>query len=104
VDSLAARLFDSATRVGAESVGAPAGLLEPGQLADFFTVDLNDPSIAGAGEDDLLSNIIFSAERTAIREVFVGGQPAVEEGRHPLQEEIVTRFAEVQRKLWSVQP
>jgi formimidoylglutamate deiminase len=104
VDSLAARLFDSATRVGAESVGAPAGVLEPGQLADFFTVDLNDPSIAGAGEDALLSNIVFSAERTAIREVFVAGRPVVEEGRHPLQDEIVGRFGEVQRKLWGARP
>ncbi len=100
VDSLAARLFENATRVGAESVGAPAGALEPGQLADFFTVDLDDPSIAGAGEDALLSNIVFSAERTAIREVFVGGRQVVAEGRHPLQQEIVARFAEVQRKLW----
>jgi formimidoylglutamate deiminase len=100
VDSLATRLFESATRVGAESVGAPAGALEPGQLADFFTVDLNDPSIAGAGDDALLSNIVFSAERTAIREVFVGGRPVVEDGRHPLQQEIVARFTEVQRKLW----
>jgi formimidoylglutamate deiminase len=104
MDSLATRLFDSATRAGAESVGAPAGVLEPGQLADFFTVDLNDPSIAGASEDALLSNIVFSAERTAIREVFVGGQPVIEEGRHPLQDEVVARFAEVQRKLWSTRP
>jgi formimidoylglutamate deiminase len=104
VDSLATRLFDSATQAGAESVGVPAGVLEPGQLADFFTVDLNDPSIAGAGEDALLSNIVFSAERTAIREVFVGGQQVVEKGRHPLQKEIVARFAEVQRKLWGARP
>jgi len=104
VDSLAARLFESATRVGAESVGASAGVLEPGQLADFITIDLNDPSIAGAGEDALLSNIVFSAERTAIREVFVGGQPVVEGGRHPLQDEIVARFTDVQRKLWGARP
>ncbi len=101
VDGLAARLFESATRAGAESVGAPAaGNLEAGKLADFFAVDLNDPSIAGAGEESLLSNIVFSAERTAIREVFVGGQPVIEEARHARQNEIVARFTEVQRKLW----
>jgi formimidoylglutamate deiminase len=100
VESLAALLFDNATRTGAESVGASAGSLETGRLADFFTVDLNDPSIAGAGEDSLLSNIVFSSERTAIREVFAGGRLVVEDGRHALQEEIVARFADVQRKLW----
>jgi formimidoylglutamate deiminase len=100
VESLAASLFDSATSVGAESVGAPAGDLRPGRLADFFAVDLNDPSIAGAGEGALLSNVVFSAERAAIREVFVGGKQVIEEGRHFLQDEIVARFAEVQRRLW----
>lgn len=101
VDSLAARLFDNATRAGAESVGAPSGILEPGRLADFFTVDLNDFSIAGSGEESLLSNIVFSTERTAIRDVFIDGRPIIQDGRHPLQEEIVARFVEVQRKLWS---
>jgi formimidoylglutamate deiminase len=90
-----AGLFRSATVTGAESVGVPA------DAADFFTVDLNDPSIAGATPDALLSNIVFSAGRAAIREVFVGGRPVIEEGRHPLQEEIVEQFAAVQAKLWS---
>jgi formimidoylglutamate deiminase len=99
-ESLAARLLANATRTGADSVGVAAGSLQPGRLADFFTVDLNDPSIAGAGQSSLLSNIVFSAERTAIREVFVGGRPAVEDGRHPLQEDIIARFGEVQHRLW----
>jgi formimidoylglutamate deiminase len=100
VDGLAARLFEHATRAGAESVGASAGVLQAGALADFFTVDLDDPSIAGAGVESLLSNILFSAERSAIAEVFVGGQQIIESGRHPLQPEIVARFGEVQRNLW----
>ena len=67
---------------------------------DFFTVDLNDPSIAGAAPDALLSNVVFSAGRSAIREVFVGGRPVIEEGHHPQQEDIVARFESVQAKLW----
>ena len=82
VDSLAARLFHGAARTGAESVGVDAGSLEAGRLADFFTVDLNDPSIAGAGQESLLTNIVFAAERGAIREVFVGGRQVVQDGRH----------------------
>ena len=68
--------------------------------ADFFTVDLDDPSIAGASEDDLISNIVFSLSRSAVRDVFVGGKKIVEEGRHPQQEEIVERFKALQKKLW----
>ncbi|HEY6341561.1 MAG TPA: formimidoylglutamate deiminase [Bryobacteraceae bacterium] len=99
-ESLSRRLFDSATRVGAESLGAPAGSLEPGLAADFLTVDLDDLSIAGADAGSLLSHIVFSLERTAIRQVCVGGEPVIQDGRHPLQEEIVREFRETQQKLW----
>jgi formimidoylglutamate deiminase len=72
--SLAKRLFDCATVNGAKAIGFDGGRLEPGAPADFFTVDLNDPSIAGASVDDLLTNIVFSLSRTAIRDVVVGGK------------------------------
>ena len=98
---LAAILFDCATINGARSIGSPNGTLDVGKPADFFTVDLNDPSIAGASPDDLLSSITFSASRSAVREVVVGGRPIVSEGQHLIQEEIVERFGELQRRLWS---
>jgi formimidoylglutamate deiminase len=99
-DALAKRLFQSATETGAQSLGAPVGSLEVGREADFFTVDLDDPSLAGAG-DALLNHVVFSLERTAIREVAVGGEFVIREGRHALQEEIIREFAEVQRDVWS---
>ncbi|HEY8188438.1 MAG TPA: formimidoylglutamate deiminase, partial [Pyrinomonadaceae bacterium] len=61
--ALAARLFDCATVSGAQSISAPGGSLESGRAADFFTVDLNDPSIAGASPDDLLSSIVFCSSK-----------------------------------------
>jgi formimidoylglutamate deiminase len=99
--ALAARLFHCATINGAQSIAAPGGALEAGRPADFFTVDLNDPSIVGATLDDLLSNIVFSLSRTAIRDVVVGGKRIIEDGRHQQQEEIVERFKALQKKLWS---
>ena len=100
LSALAARLFNCATSVGAQSIHAPNGELEPGRPADFFTVDLDDASIAGASSDDLLACIVFSLARTALREVFVGGRAVVEEGRHRAQVEIVENFAALQLKLW----
>jgi formimidoylglutamate deiminase len=99
--SLAARLFECATVHGASSVGAHAGSLERGRAADFFTVDLDDPSIAGANADDLLAVIVFSLTRAAVRDVAVGGRLVVENGEHRAQEEIVARFNALQRGLWS---
>ena len=95
------RLFTSATESGAASLGAPTGKLEAGRPADFFTVDLNDPSIAGAGPDTLVDNVVFSLQRSAIREVCVGGQFVIRDGRHPLVDEIVHEFSTVQRCLWN---
>jgi formimidoylglutamate deiminase len=99
--ALASRLFDCATINGAQSIGSPGGSLEAGLPADFFTVDLNDPSIAGASHDDLLSSIVFSLARTAIKDVVIGGRVVVEDGRHANQDDIVERFRRLQKKLWS---
>jgi formimidoylglutamate deiminase len=97
----AASLFDCATTNGARSIGAPGGTLESGRAADFFTVALDDPAIAGASAETLLSNIVFSLPRAAVREVVVSGKPIVSEGQHLVQEEIVERFSDLQRRLWS---
>ena len=71
---LAQRLFDCATVNGAASIGFDGGRIEAGAPADFFTVDLNDPSIADASIDDLLTNIVFSLSQRAVRDVVVGGR------------------------------
>jgi formimidoylglutamate deiminase len=99
--SLARRLFECATRNGARSIHSPGGEIEVGSPADFFTVDLNDPSIAGATGDDLLACIVFGLSRTAVREVYVGGKQIITEGQHAEQGEIIERFAALQRVLWS---
>jgi formimidoylglutamate deiminase len=69
-------------------------------LADFFTVDLNDASIAGNSGADLLPLAVFSLNRSAIRDVMINGRWVVRDQRHPLQEEIVSRYKELHRKLW----
>ncbi len=94
-------LFQTATVSGARSLGAPGGALEVGRPADFFTVNVFDPSIAGTDAGSLLANIVFSLERRAIREVWIGARQCLANGRHPLQGEIVGRFVELQRRIWS---
>jgi formimidoylglutamate deiminase len=93
-------LFQSATESGAHSLQAPGGKLAVGRAADFFTVDLDDVSIAGSPRDTLIDNIVFSLERTAIRDIAVNGNVIVQDGRHRLQEEITREFAKVQNSLW----
>ena len=85
-------LFDCATIHGAKSIGFSGGKLGPGTAADFFTVDLDDPSIAGSSHEDLLASIVFSLSRSAVRDVVVAGKRIVEEGKHRYQEAIVETF------------
>jgi formimidoylglutamate deiminase len=98
--TLASRLFDCATIHGGRSLGVFAGDLNPGSTADFFTVDRDDVSIAGHSGEDLLPLAVFSLSRSAIRDVVVNGRWIVRDQRHPLQDEIVSRFKELHRKLW----
>jgi formimidoylglutamate deiminase len=97
----AGALFHAATFAGARSLGSTGGALEVGRPADFFTVNIYDPSIAGADADSLLANIVYGLERRGIREVWIGARQRLVNGRHPEQGLIVGRFVELQRRLWS---
>jgi formimidoylglutamate deiminase len=98
--TLASRLFDSATVQGARALDLPGGRLTPGSFADFFTVDLNDVSIAGHSAEDLLPIIVFALNRSAIRDVVVNGRFILRDQKHLLQEEIVCRYKETHQKVW----
>jgi formimidoylglutamate deiminase len=98
--SLAERLFRCATSNGARALAVPTGELAIGSYADFFTVDLNDVSIAGFSDESLLSAIVFSLERTAIRDVAVNGTLIINDGKHAQQQEIVERYQQVHDKVW----
>ena len=97
---LTRNLFAMTTKEGARSLCLPVGELEIGRPADFVSIDLDDPSVAGGEPNALLEQLLFSIERTAVREVFVQGKAIVREGRHSDQAEIVHQFIELQRRLW----
>ncbi len=102
-DALAARLLGFATQGGMASLGLPGGALEVGDPADFASFDLADPSIAGASAHDLRATVIFSAARTAVRDVVVAGEPVLQDGApprgRPAAAEVVADFGRVMRKL-----
>jgi formimidoylglutamate deiminase len=101
LDGLARRVFESATREGARSLGLDTGELKVGRPADFFTVDLHHPSLAGSGKDALLPALVFGADARLVREVSVAGNLIVQNGLHPLSEDSSRDFASLSRRLFS---
>jgi formimidoylglutamate deiminase len=97
---LSARLLRCATVNGANALGCDGGDFESGKLADFFTVDLDDVSIAGNSGDDLLPAIVFGMRSAAVADVCVGGKFVVRDHCHLQQQEILNQYQEVVRKVW----
>lgn len=91
----------AATVGGARSLGATGGALEVGRPADFFTINLLDPRFAGADPASLRAHVLAGLDRSAIREVWIGARQRVVNGRHPAQGAIMSRFADVQKRLWA---
>jgi formimidoylglutamate deiminase len=100
-DGIARALLHCATGVGARSLGLDAGELRAGAPADFFTVDLAHPSVAGASRQNLLASIVFGAEKGAIRDVAVEGELIVRDGRHAAQEQIGVDFSRLCERIFS---
>ncbi|MGA9776586.1 MAG: formimidoylglutamate deiminase [Candidatus Dormiibacterota bacterium] len=75
-------LLRAATSGGARSLGWDAGELRVGKLADFISLDLESPRLAGAGEEELAARVVYAAHPADVRRVVVGGELVVEEGEH----------------------
>jgi formiminoglutamate deiminase len=84
------RLFDLALAGGAQAVGAPVGAIAPGMRADF--VVLQDD---GHRDDAVLDHWLFTADNAAIKTVYRGGIPVVQQGLHRDRDAIVARYAKV---------
>jgi formimidoylglutamate deiminase len=97
---IAARLFECATVHGAQALGVESGSLRPGEYGDMISVDLSEISIAGNTPETLLPLLVFGASRSAVRDVVVNGRIILQDGHHPLQQEIIQKYREVYRKVW----
>lgn len=95
----AALALQAATAMGARSLGATGGGLEVGRPADFFTVSLAEPSLAGADPASLATALVQGGQLRAIRDVWVGARQRLAGGRHLRQGAILGRFIETQARL-----
>jgi len=66
--------LEIATSGGGRALGTAGQPLEVGQPLDFFTIDRNDPFIAGVTDHDLLNAILFSLPSSRILSTYVDGK------------------------------
>jgi cytosine/adenosine deaminase-related metal-dependent hydrolase len=83
-------LLDAATQAGHRAIGwSDAGRLAPGALADFVTVGLDSPRLAGTRPDAVVASLVFAATAADVTDVVVAGRRIVAAGRHQLIEDPV---------------
>jgi formimidoylglutamate deiminase len=103
-ESLGEGLLRAGSRNGYAALGLDGGSLAAGEPADFFTVDLDDFSILGADAESLPSQAVFAIAKSAVRDVAVQGKFVLRDGKHPLEDEIRSRYRNVQRRFQATAP
>ncbi len=71
---LAAVLLDCTTAAGAAALSLPTGRIVSGAWADFATVDLAHPTLAGWTPETLLAALVTGCDNEVILETCVGGR------------------------------
>lgn len=85
-------LYRMAVAGGAQALGRSA----PG---DVVVLDTEHPALVGRSEENALDAWVFSGNSTPVRDVMVGGQWVVRDGRHRNQAAIASAFARTMRRL-----
>jgi formimidoylglutamate deiminase len=85
-------LWETACQGGARALAQPIGTLSPGRRADVVVLDPEHDRMLGHDQKTALDAFVFSAGRSAVRDVFVGGRKLIEGGRHRAEDEIRAGF------------
>ena len=92
-------IFASATSVGADILGIPAGRVEEGALADVCLVDLNTPELVPL--NSLTSNLVYATSGSScVDTVIVDGRILMRDKYVPGQEAIIAEAREAARRLF----
>jgi len=92
-------LYEAALSGGAQATGRPIGSIRVGQRADLVVLDAEHPILAGAGPERALDAFVFSGNANPVRDVMVGGQWRLRDGRHDEQDEIEDDYRATVRRL-----
>ncbi len=96
----AGELARAATTDGHASLGWPdAGEIAAGAIADLITVGLDSTRLAGATRTTALASVVFAGSAADVRQVVVGGEDLVRDGRHLRIDDVPAALAAAIRPL-----
>jgi len=96
---VASFLWRQALRGGAQASGRVVGALAPGCRADLLILDSAHPNLDGVDAGEVLGRFLFCGNDNLVRDVLVGGEWVVRNGRHVDQEAIARRYVAAVRQL-----
>lgn len=100
--SVGLRLWQSAAKGGDRSLHGNAGELSMGRDADFIVLNDEHSSLSNLPIKHYLDAIIFSSRPgDIIKDVFIAGEPVIENGRHALEETSLVEYQKVMASLMS---
>ena len=90
-------IFKIATKNGAEAFGINAGTIEEGKLADLLLLDVNDIQLLP--DYNLISNLIYSADKSCITDVICDGKFLMKDRKVEGENEIIDNFKKITKRL-----
>ena len=93
------RLFDAICSGGAQAAARSSGVIAPGNLADFVSLDMSDINLLAKTGDSILDSWIFTAGDKTVSDVWSAGRHLVQEGRHIAREKLEPRYRKVLKEL-----
>src|SRR5688572_28565367 len=96
---VASPLLRAGSQNGARALALNTGRIEGGAAADLVSVDLAHPALAGWSEKTLAAFIAMSGPAAMVRDVWVGGQRRVTDGRHAELEPAQSAFHTLSRSM-----
>ena len=85
-------LYEGAARGGAQALGIAAGALEAGRRADLVVLDRETGTLYGKRDAEVLDAAVFAGNQNPVRDVMVGSQWQVRNGRHQHHDAVLERF------------
>lgn len=97
--------FDMGTKNGAEILGLKSGVLAENYKADFIGISCDELSMQPISEsgEQLLANIVYSMQPSAVNKVVVGGKETVSDGKllNISEQEIISKIKQTMKEIES---